>query len=83
MARIQYFPETESYDVNRRMGRFMMNGILLYNGYPVIPVINVPAKRKLEFNEKMLAFYESNNPASMQAFLISCLDERILKIMAQ
>ena len=75
MARAQFF-----YDVNKRMGRFMMNGILLYYGYPVI---NVPAKRKLEFNEKMLAFYESNNPVSMQEFLISCLDERILKIMEE
>ena len=75
MARAQFF-----YDVNKRMGRFMMNGILLSNGYPVI---NVPAKRKLEFNEKMLAFYESNNPVSMQEFLISCLDERILKIMEE
>jgi prophage maintenance system killer protein len=37
MARNQFF-----YDVNRRMGRFMMNGILLSAGYPAI---NLPAKR--------------------------------------
>lgn len=75
MARAQFF-----YDVNKRMGRFMMNGILLTHGYPVI---NVPAKRQLEFNEKMLAFYDTNNPAPMQAFLISCLDERVIKIMQE
>jgi Fic family protein len=48
MARNQFF-----YDVNKRMGRFMMNGLLLHAGYPAI---NIQAKRKLEFNEKMLLF---------------------------
>lgn len=38
MARAQFF-----YDVNKRMGRFMMNGVLLNAGYPAI---NLPAKRK-------------------------------------
>jgi Fic family protein len=37
MARCQFF-----YDVNKRMGRFIMNGLLLHNGYPAI---NLPAKR--------------------------------------
>jgi Fic family protein len=37
MARNQFF-----YDVNKRMGRFIMNGILLSAGYPAI---NLPAKR--------------------------------------
>jgi len=45
MARCQFF-----YDVNKRMGRFMMNGVLLNAGYPAI---NLPAKRKLEFNQLM------------------------------
>jgi Fic family protein len=35
MASCQFF-----YDVNKRMGRFMMNGLLLNNGYPAI---NLPA----------------------------------------
>lgn len=69
MARTQFF-----YDVNKRMGRFMMNGILLDAGYPVI---NVPAKRQLEFNTKMLAFYHNNDPTMMNAFLRSCLDRRV------
>jgi len=51
MARNQFF-----YDVNKRMGRFMMNGILLDAGYPAI---NLPAKRQLEFNHLMLSFYET------------------------
>lgn len=75
MARQQFF-----YDVNKRMGRFMMNGILLSAGYPAI---NVPVKRKLEFNEGMLAFYENNNPQQMNLFLRSCLDPRIVAIMSE
>jgi Fic family protein len=71
MARIQFF-----WDVNKRTGRFMMNGILLAQGYPII---NVPAKRQQEFNTLMLAFYNSNDMTGMNAFLRSCLDERILR----
>lgn len=71
MARTQFF-----YDVNKRMGRFMMNGILLDAGFPVI---NVPAKRQLEFNTLMLKFYSSNNQTEMNAFMRSCLDPRVVK----
>jgi Fic family protein len=71
MARIQFF-----WDVNKRTGRFMMNGILLVQGYPII---NVPAKRQQEFNTLMLDFYDSNDMTAMNAFLRSCLDERILR----
>lgn len=75
MAREQFF-----YDVNKRMGRFMMNGLLLSKGYPAI---NLPAKRQQAFNELMLAFYRSNDPTSMLAFMKSCLDPRITKIMSE
>ena len=34
MARNQFF-----FDVNKRIGRFMMNGILLAHGYPIISVV--------------------------------------------
>lgn len=71
MAREQFF-----YDVNKRMGRFLMNGILLNAGFPAI---NLPAKRQLEFNQKMLDFYMSNNPIEMTAFMKSCLDPRIIE----
>lgn len=69
MARTQFF-----YDVNKRMGRFIMNALLLDAGFPVI---NVPAMRQQEFNQLMLAFYESNNQREMNAFMRSCLDSRI------
>jgi Fic family protein len=75
MARCQFF-----YDVNKRMGRFMMNGHLLNHGYPAI---NIPASRQLEFNERMLAFYDSGNQADMNCFVRSCMDERGVRIMKE
>jgi len=75
MARCQFF-----YDVNRRMGRFMMNGHLLNHGFPAI---NIPASRQLEFNERMLAFYETGNQADMNRFVRSCMDERVVRIMKE
>ncbi|RRJ82607.1 Fic family protein [Aestuariirhabdus litorea] len=74
MARSQFF-----YDVNKRMGRFMMNGVLLANGYPVI---NVPAKRREEFDALMLTFYGSGYKAPMGAFLRSCIDPRAVGVMS-
>ena len=62
------------------MGRFIMNGHLLTNGYPAI---NVPAKRQLEFNELMLSFYETENQKPMNIFMRSCLDARIITIMGE
>ncbi|MFT5164454.1 MAG: Fic family protein [Alteromonadaceae bacterium] len=73
MARCQFF-----YDVNKRMGRFMMNGLLLSKGYPAI---NLPFSRQLEFNQLMLAFYQSGEQTDMNHFLRSCLDPRIIEIM--
>ena len=75
MARYQFF-----YDVNKRMGRFIMNGHLLANGYPAI---NVPAKRQLEFNQLMLGFYETEDYKPMNIFMRSCMDDRIIKIMKE
>ena len=71
MARNQFF-----YDVNKRLGRFMMNGYLLSQG---LPVINLQVKHKLEFNRLMLDFYETNNTKDMTKFMKSCLDLVILK----
>jgi hypothetical protein len=62
------------------MGRFMMNGLLLNNGYPAI---NLPAKRQLEFNQLMLEFYGSDDQKPMNAFMRSCLDHRIIAIMKE
>ncbi len=60
------------------MGRFAMNGLLIQSGFPAI---NLPAKRKLEFNQLMLAFYETGDQKQMNVFLRSCLDERAIQIM--
>ena len=75
MAKNQFF-----YDVNMRMGRFMMNGILLQAGYPAI---NVPAQRQLEFNQLMLDYYATDNKKPMNHFLRSCLEEKIVEIMKE
>jgi len=75
MARMQFF-----YDVNKRMGRFMMNGLLLSRGFPAI---NLPAKLQLEFNQLMTEFYASNNANNMTSFLRSCLDQRVIDIMKE
>ena len=74
MARTQFF-----YDVNKRMGRFMMNGILLSNGYPAI---NLPVKKKLEFNQLMMPFYETGDESAMNKFMRSCVDARMIQLMA-
>jgi len=71
MGRAQFF-----WDVNKRMGRFMMNGILLSQGYPVI---NVPAKRQKEFNQLMLEFYETGEMTAMNTFLRSCLNSKLIE----
>lgn len=75
MARCQFF-----YDVNKRMGRFVMNGLLLSCGFPAI---NLPAKRQLEFNQLMLTFYDTGDQKQMNTFLRSCLDEKVLTIMKE
>lgn len=75
MSRNQFF-----YHVNKRTARFMMNGLLLSHGYPVI---NVPAKRGVEFNSKMIKFYDSEDPKEMIEFMISCYDPIMLEIMTE
>lgn len=75
MARCQFF-----YDVNKRMGRFIMNGFLLSCGYPAI---NLPAKRQLTFNQLMLVFYETGDQKQMNTFLRSCLDKRVIDIIKE
>ena len=75
MARYQFF-----YDVNKRMGRFIMNANLLKHGYPVI---NVPAKRQLEFNQKMLNFYNLHEYKEMTEFMLTCIDGKVIEIMSE
>nr|WP_155081628.1 Fic family protein [Piscirickettsia salmonis] len=75
MARNQFF-----YDVNKRMGRFIMNGILLSNGYPAI---NLPAKRQLEFNQLMLGFYSNGDHYNMTVFMKTCLSTTVIEAMKE
>jgi Fic family protein len=73
MARQQFF-----FDGNKRTGRLMMNGVLLSYG---LPIINLPAKKQLEFNQLMTKFYPTGDETNMQKFMLSCLDKRIINIM--
>lgn len=75
MARNQFF-----YDVNKRMGRFVMNGILVSNGYPPI---NLPATKSLEFNTLMLEFYPSGKKDKMIEFMKSCIKPVHLEILSE
>lgn len=63
------------YDGNKRTSRLMMNGILLSHG---IDAINVPAKKKLEFNQRMITFYDTKKADEMIQFLVSLLDRTIV-----
>lgn len=71
MARNQFF-----FDGNKRTGRMMMTGILLSLG---LPMINVPAKRKLEFNQTMIEYYDSENFAILFDFMISCIPDYVIE----
>ena len=44
--------------LHKKVSRLMMNGILLDNGYPIL---NIKAKDKLEFNQIMIKFYDTQN----------------------
>ena len=46
-----------------------MNGVLMAAGHDAI---SIPAARKLEFNTKMIRFYDSGNGREMAEFLLSC-----------
>ena len=60
-ARTQFF-----FDGNKRTSRLVMNGILLDNSYPIL---NIKAKDKLEFNTKMIEFYNSGDYVTMLEYL--------------
>ena len=57
------------YDGNKRTSRLMMNGILLRAGEDAI---SVPARRRLEFNEAMIRFYDTRDGTEMMRFMASC-----------
>jgi len=57
------------WDGNKRTGQLMMNGMLLKEGY--LPV-SIPSKRRLEYNEKMIRFYDTGKMKEMSSFLSEC-----------
>ena len=74
VARNQLF-----WDGNKRTGRLLMNGLLLSAGHDVI---TVPAKKRHEFNTKMLGFYDTADSTEMVEFLTDCSIDRGLTIAA-
>lgn len=50
----------------------MANGILLSAGQNAL---NIPAARQLEFNQKMIRFYDTQDGKEMGDFLLSCIGE--------
>lgn len=71
-AKMQFF-----YDGNKRTSRLMMNGILLENGYPIL---NIKAKDRLEFNSKMIEFYENKEPINMVLYLFDYYQKQNLDL---
>lgn len=57
------------YDGNKRTSRLMMNGILLGAGEDAI---SVPGGSRLEFNQAMIRFYDSQDGTEMMRFMASC-----------
>lgn len=58
------------WDGNKRTSRLMMAGELLMNG---LDIASIPASKKLEFNQKMIRFYDSKDGSEMMEFLSGCI----------
>lgn len=65
------------WDGNKRTSRLMMNGWLLAHGYDVI---NIPAAKKLEFNQKMIRFYDRLDGTEMIDFMARCSLDPSLRV---
>ncbi len=68
------------WDGNKRSSRLIMNGMLLSAGYDII---NIPARKRLAFNEKMIRFYDGLDGTEMIEFLISCSLDADLEMSQQ
>lgn len=69
MARVQFF-----FDGNKRTARMMMSGLLLIHG---LPMINISAKKRLEFNQTMIAYYDNAELQPVIDFMLSCIPEYV------
>ena len=65
------------WDGNRRTARLMMNGILLSEGYDAI---SIPAASRLEFNKRMVTFYDTKDATAMMSFLAECSLDGTLRL---
>lgn len=54
------------WDGNKRTGQLVMNGLLIEGGHSPV---SIPAKKQLEYNEKMVRFYDTGKTEEMEAFL--------------
>ncbi len=61
-AEAQFF-----HDGNKRAGQYLMNGARLANG---LPIITIPAAKNLEYNTKMIEFYNSLVRGERQTIVI-------------
>jgi len=60
------------WDGNKRTALLLMNALLLRDGF--LPV-SIPAGRHLDYNRKMLRYYETADPSEMIGFLADCAAE--------
>jgi Fic family protein len=58
------------WDGNKRTSRLMMAGELLKHG---LNIASIPSSKKLEFNQKMVRFYDTKDGSEMMEFLESCV----------
>lgn len=69
-AAYRYFLKSAAHqffwDGNKRTGQLMMNGLLMEAGYSPV---SIAAKDQLEYNEKMVKFYDSGDTKEMEDFL--------------
>ncbi|MCY4095581.1 MAG: Fic family protein [Gammaproteobacteria bacterium] len=63
-SRSQFF-----FDCNKRMGQFLMNGILLSNGHHIV---TIPAIKKQQYDQYMLSYYDSGDAEAISQFIEQC-----------
>ncbi|MBF0194406.1 MAG: Fic family protein [Magnetococcales bacterium] len=61
------------WEGNKRTSRLVMNGILVSNCYPIL---NIKAKDSLEFNKKMLEFYDTQSLSKVLPYLVDYYKEQ-------
>ena len=64
------------WDGNKRTSRLMANGVLMENGYPVL---DIKAGDKLDFNQEMIKFYDSQDYNILLSWLVPYYEKEALK----